>query len=400
MTTPRHRWVVFGGLVAVYFSFGVAVAAIAPMLTVVREDLGATRGEMGLALGAWALIYIATAPIAGRFIDRFDLGWSVFLGGCSIIGSLLLRSAADGIGTLWLAVAFFGVFGPLVSASAPTLMANWFPDDAERRRGIGLYSVAPAVGGTITIAVTNPVLLEWFDSWREVLRFEAAIGAATTVAWVVIWRWTDKPPRPVSDSHAAAGALRHLLGSLEVRLILLMAFAVFFVNHALGTWLPTVLEEFGGFSPTAAGGWVATAGIAAIVMTAWLPNRATKARMHQLIAALALIAAAAVAAIAFGPTVLMGPAAIVGAARSALIPIAIITLLESDRVTPANAGFANGLWFAVAEIGGVTGPLTLGAVADTSLGYEGALTAVMLIAAGAAVLALVQHRVHAGRGAS
>ena len=95
MAAPRHRWVVFGGLVGVYFSFGVAVAAIAPMLSLVRADLDASRGEMGLALGAWALVYIATAPIAGRFIDRFDLGWSLFLGGCSVVGSLLLRAMAQ-----------------------------------------------------------------------------------------------------------------------------------------------------------------------------------------------------------------------------------------------------------------------------------------------------------------
>ena len=129
MTAPRHRWVVFGGLVAVYFSFGIGVAAIAPMLTLVREDLGASRGQMGLALGSWTMVYIVTSPIAGRFIDRFDLGWSLFLGGCSVIGSLLLRAMADGVGTLWLAVACFGVFGPLVSASPPSPSGPSTPSD-------------------------------------------------------------------------------------------------------------------------------------------------------------------------------------------------------------------------------------------------------------------------------
>ena len=385
MTAPRHRWVVFGGLVAVYFSFGIAVGAIAPMLTLVREDLGASRGEMGLALGAWTLIYIVTSPIAGRFIDRFDLGWSLFLGGCSVVGSLLLRAMADGVGTLWLAVAFFGVFGPLVSASAPALMANWFPDERERRLGVGLYAAAPALGGTIIVAITNPVLLEWLETWRRVLVFEAAVAAVFTVAWVAIWAWVERPERMVPDGeNEAGGTARRLLRSTEVRLILVTAFALFFVMHSLGTWLPTVLEEHGGLSATGAGGWVAAAGVIAIVLTATLPSQATSERMRS-----------EVAVLAFGPADVIGPATLFSAARSPLVPIAIVTLLEADEVTPANAGLANGLWFSAAQIGGVSGPLTLGAVADTGLGYEGALTAVVVVGMLGVALAMVQRRVHA-----
>lgn len=395
MTAPRHRWVVFGGLVAVYFSFGIAVAAMAPMLTLVREDIGASRGEMGLALSAWTLIYIVTSPIAGRFIDRFDLGWSLFLGGCSVVGSLLLRAMADGVGTLWLAVAFFGIFGPLVSASAPALMANWFPEERERRLGVGLYAAAPALGGTIIVAITNPVLLEWFETWRRVLVFEAAIAAVFTVAWVAIWARVERPERvAAADQANAGGTVRRLLRSAEVRLILVTAFALFFVMHSLGTWLPTVLEEHGGLSATSAGGWVGAAGVIAIVLTATLPSQATSERMHILFAGLLAVTAVAVAVVAFGPTEIMGPATLLSAARSPLVPIAIVTLLEADEVTPANAGLANGLWFSAAQIGGVSGPLTLGAVADTSLGYEGALTTVVVIGLLGVGLATVQRRFH------
>jgi len=291
------------------------------------------------------------------------------------------------------AVACFGVFGPLVSAAAPTLMATWFPDDRERRRGVGLYAAAPALGGTITVAVTNPVLLEWFDSWRTVLVFEACVGAVFTLAWVVMWNMVDQPGSTVpDDAHATTGTLGHLVRIREIRLILLMAFALFFVNHALGTWMPTVLEELGGHSPTAAGAWVGAAGAAGIVVTATLPGHATPERMYRMMAAILLLTAAAVLVVAFAPTALMGPTTIISAARAALVPIAIVTLLESDHVTPATTGFANGLWFSVAEVGGVTGPLTLGVVADTGAGYAGALTIVAAVTVAAAALAVTQHR--------
>jgi len=302
---------------------------------------------------------------------------------------------ADGVGTLWLAVACFGVFGPLVSASAPALMANWFPDERERRLGVGLYAAAPALGGTIIIAITNPVLLEWLGTWRRVLVFEAALAAVFTLGWVAIWAWVERPERSTVHNDTAGGdAVRQLLRSTEVRLILVTAFALFFVMHSLGTWLPTVLEEHGGMSAAGAGGWVAAAGLIALVLTATVPSQATPNRMHVLFIALLGVTVVAIAAVAFGPVDTIGPAALVTAARSPLVPIAIVTLLEADDVTGANAGLANGLWFSAAQVGGVSGPLMLGIVADTALGYAGALTTVMVVGTLGIALALVQRRVY------
>lgn len=394
MTAPRHRWIVFGAMAGVYLTFGIAVAAIAPMLTVVREDLGVSRGAMGFALGAWALIYIGTAPIAGRFIDRFGLGWSLALGGVSIAGSLLLRAGAQGLGTLWLAVAAFGVFGPLVSASAPKLMATWFPDERERRRGVGWYSVAPGVGGTLVIATTNPVLLVWFDSWRSVLVFEAAIATIATIGWIVVWNWVEQPEAVDADGAVTPedGSFRHLLGSREIQLILFVAFTLFFVTHALGNWLPTVLEELSGLSPTAAGGWVAAGGLVSIAAGATIPAFATPARMHLLIAGILTMTMLGLVAIVLAPAGAHGALSLVTALRGSLIGLAIVTLLAADRVTAANTGIANGLWFSAAEVGGVTGPLAVGALADSNAGYEGALLTVAAIGSLGVVVSVVAHR--------
>ncbi|MEO0588648.1 MAG: MFS transporter [Planctomycetota bacterium] len=382
-------------MAGVYVSFGIAVTAIAPMLTVVREDLDVSRGAMGFALGAWALIYIVTAPLAGRFIDRIGLGWSLALGGLSVSGSLVLRAAAQGLGSLWLAIAFFGVFGPLVSASAPKLMATWFPDENERRRGVGWYSVAPGIGGTVTLAVTNPVLLEWFDSWREVLLFEAAIGATATVVWVIVWNRVERPAATRGEPIAPGstdGSFRHLLASTEIRLILVVAFALFFLSHGTNNWLPTILEEFSGMSPSAAGAWVAAGGLVSIVAGATIPAYATPDRMHLLMAGLFAVAVVIMVGLLVTPTGLHGPIAVLGGLRGALIPLAIITLLAADRVSIANTGIANGLWFSVAEVGGVSGPLVTGALADTDAGYEAALLTIAVIASLGGVVALISHR--------
>ena len=390
-----HRWIVFGALCAVYTTFGIAVAAMSPMLPLVRDELGVSRGQMGLALGAWALIYIVTAPLAGRFIDRFDLGWSVALGGMSVTGSLLLRANAQGVGSLWFAVAFFGVFGPLISASSPALLARWFPDETERRRGVGFSAIAPALGGTLIVAITNPVLLEWFDTWRDVLRFEATLAAAATVGWIAVWNTVTRPTPPSrEDAKHEHNTIGHLVGSAQVRLVLAMAFTVFFINHALSPWMPTVLEELGAMTPTTASGWVAAAGLVGIPITAFLPRVGQGQRLFPLMGAVLATSGIALILVALTPGIAMGLSTVLSSVRAALIPIAILTLLAADRVTPANAGVATGLWFSVAEIGGVTGPLAVGVIADTAAGYRGALAAVVLVCGLGVVLAMIGFRLH------
>ena len=60
------RWVLFGAMCVVYFAFGVILLAIPPMVEDVRAELGASRGMLGFALGAWSLLCIASSASRGR----------------------------------------------------------------------------------------------------------------------------------------------------------------------------------------------------------------------------------------------------------------------------------------------------------------------------------------------
>lgn len=96
--------------------------------------------------------------------------------------------------------------------------------------------------------------------------------------------------------------------------------------------------------------------------------------------AMILVAVAVgVAAVVVLPTVLDPIPVAMAGLRAAMMPLVLVALMESDAVEPSNTGVAYGLWFAVAEIGGVTGPLVLGRVADTSAGFGGALLLMALV---------------------
>ena len=88
----------------VYVAFGMILLAIPPMVTQVRTELDVSRGTLGFALGAWALLYIVTAPPAGQIIDRIGLRRSLAAGSLLIATSAAVQSAAQDVAMLWLAI--------------------------------------------------------------------------------------------------------------------------------------------------------------------------------------------------------------------------------------------------------------------------------------------------------
>jgi cyanate permease len=366
--------VIFSAMAFVYFTFGVMVASIPAMVSTVRDDLGISRTAMGLALGAWALIYIVSAPLAGRLVDRIGLRNSIAIGALTIAISGFARAGAQNLVTLWLAVAIFGVGGPLVSASAPKLIAVWFGDATERRLAVGLYTASPALGGMASLLLTNSVMLPWLGDWRGVLVAYAVLALVGAAVWTVVA--TMAPPSPQSDrtpNVKGSGDWRKLLASPGVRLALVLGISSFFVNHALASWLPNILETDAGLSASAASTWVGVASGVGIIASLTVPRFAGPQRRAATMATVMAVMAVSLVVIAFGSQAAAVAAVLSLGVRAALVPLVIVILMEAEDVTPTNMGLANGLWFAFAEVGGAAGPLVVGAISDTSAGFGAAM---------------------------
>ncbi|MDP7259097.1 MAG: MFS transporter [Acidimicrobiales bacterium] len=383
-----NRWLVFGGLFGIYFSFGVVVMSIAPIVDEVRADLGLGRGSMGLALGAWQLVYIVTAPPAGRLVDRLGPRRSLALGALVIVASGLARATASGLTGFWFAIALFGVGGPLVSAGAPKVVGIWFIDVRERRFAIGAYNTAPALGGMVTLVLSNSVLMPLTGSWRVTVAIETGVMVVAAACWLLVSR--HSPPSMEVPEHAhETGGIRSLLAEAEVRSILAFGIGVFFIVHGLGGWLPSVLRSHSGFSAMAAANWTALGGAVGISASLLLPRRASRDRLPRFLAGILIVIATGLVAVIVFPTALDPlPVAAIGV-RSALIPLTIVMLMDCRAVGPENMGLAFGMWFAVSEVGGVTGPLVIGWVGDTTAGFSGSL--VVMTAVCGLLLAVVAH---------
>ncbi len=390
-TAEPHRWMMLAGVWVMYFSFGLVMTAIAPLIGVVRADLGLSNTAMGGALGIWPLIYIGAAIPAGLFIDRFGVRAALLIAGLAICISALGRAAALGYVSLLAAIAVFGIGGPLLSVGAPKIISRWF---ASRERGLamGVYMSSIIMGNITALTLTNGVLMPLFDnSWRLVLASYAAVALAAATAWLLI---TAHPvSRAVAqlergtDRQRGLAVYARLIRLPTVQIILLLGVCMFVFGHAWANWTPEFLIGM-GFSRVAAGNWAALPVAVGIIASLTLPRLATDARRLKLLAGLALLAGVTTWMLWLQrPEILLLTLLLQGIARSCLSPITILALMEAREIDTSQMGPAGALFFTVAEMGGVLGPLLFGLLLDTTGGFRAPLE--MLMVTSGVMLALI-----------
>ena len=170
-TNNLTRWLVLAGVWLLYFSFGLNLASLAPLVTFIEADLQISHSAMGAVLGVWQFVYIVASVPCGILIDRVGSRYAFTAGALLIAVSAIGRSFAGDYVQLLLAVGAFGLGGPIISAGAPKMIAGWF-HGRERGLAMGIYITGFGVGSILSLTLTNSILMPWFnEDWRLVLRF-------------------------------------------------------------------------------------------------------------------------------------------------------------------------------------------------------------------------------------
>ena len=356
----------------IYCSFGLLITAMAPLVNVISAELGLSRTAMGSVLGAWPLIYVGASIPAGAFVDRFGIRPSLLIAAIVIALSGVMRAFAVDYASLFVSVALFGLGGPLLSVGAPKLVSLWF-GGRERGLAIGIYMTSLSVGGILGLALTNSVLMPMTgNSWRLTLLVYAGFAAVVAVVWLLIMnhsvsRAVDRTLARASGSQLQSFA--ELIRVPVVQIILVMGAGIFFFGHGLNNWLPELLRV-GGMSPILAGYWAALPTLVGIVAVLVIPRLAAGPRASPVL--LALFGCGFLSVLMLNSTpglTLTAALVLMGVARSCLMPVAILVLMESHKVSSRNMGAASALFFTTAESGAVLGPLMIGIVADQTGGF-------------------------------
>ena len=390
-SAQRYRWVMLAGVWLAYCSFGLVSGAMPPLIGPVSEELNLSRSAMGSILGAWPLVYIASAIPAGALIDRFGLRNSLAAGIVLISISGLMRAVATDYATLFLAVAIFGLGGPFISIGAPKLISIWF-NQRDRGMAMGVYMTAPPVGRIVALATANSILMPAYgSSWRLTLATYAGVALLAGLIWWVLAKDARQAGAKGDDGPGSFSStfsvFPFLLRIRVVQVVLVLSMGSFLFRHGLNDWLPEILRT-SGMTAAEAGFWAAFPIVVGIGATLLIPYVAKVGRRTPILVASFLISGAAtlILATTTGTPLVLG-LFILGTAGRAAGPITMLILMDARRIGSQHIGAAGGLYFSAGELGGVLGPLLLGIVSDVTGGFRGGLLMLTGISVGLAAIA-------------
>jgi CP family cyanate transporter-like MFS transporter len=378
-TSPHRRWWVLASLWMLYASFGLVAGSLAPLLSHIRNDLNMSHAAMGAALGAWPFVYLAVSAVVGKLLDRVGVRVGLALGAALIGASGLLRGAAQSGTGLWFAVAVFGLGGPFISIGAPKLVTQWFTSE-ERGLAVGVYSSAPSVGSIVGLVAADPLRI-LFGGWRWVMVTFACASLLSGLFWISVGGSNSDVAMHSSQSESRSG----LWADPTVRRILVLAFMIFFVGHALTGWMPEMLHS--GLWSTRGAAWLTATGLGmGVIGSLLIPGRVAPRSRSQVLVAMFGAMAVAVWALAITPQLVQVVAvAIIGIVRVSSVPMAMLLLMSAPRVSDVRMGAAAGLFFTAGELGGVTGPWFIGIARQNSVDFVPAVAMLSLVALVSAV---------------
>jgi cyanate permease len=366
----------------IYFSFGMGVASLVPLVSIIKADLDLSYTQMGMLLGAWQLVFMAAAAPGGWAIDRFGPKRVLTIGALIIAIAISLRGFADSFAFLLFTVAFFGLGGPITAVGLAKLVADWFTGQS-RGLASGIYITGAAAGIAMVLALTHPLFLPIAGGWREAHLIYGAIAFAIAIVWLVFGR--DNPDstfdRKARKKSKEKGSFMSVVVQPAVWMVVAVGFAGFLANHGVRNWLPEILEQ-AGMSREAAGllgALPAITGIIGSIVVLRLATRGTNARRIAILSLLVVTALAVLAIMTTTGPLLVLAIMVEGFCAGAFAPLMLNTLMEMPGVGARNTGAAAGLYFSVGELGGTAGPVMMGIAADVTHTFSAGLILVAVI---------------------
>jgi len=386
----KGRLVVLAGVVLVGLNLRIAVAAVSPILDVVREDVALTATQVGL-LGtipvfSFALFGSLAAPIARRLGLEPTLIGSLVLSAVGEVARAEAGTAAAFLGWSIIALAGMGMGNVLL----PPLVKRYFPDR------IGPVTAAYTVTLTIGTAVPPLVALPAADlaGWRAAIGVWSLLGLVAAVPWlfVVLRSVTVRAElrELLRRSPARATDVRRPTGvaGLVWRSRLAWALAVSFGCNSLGTyvafaWLPQLLAD-AGLGSDAGGRWLALYSVLGLPASLVAPVLAARLRNpYPMVVLFVACWAAGYVGLFTAPAqatalwmVLLG----IGPSTFPVLLVLIGLRSGSPAVASVLSGMVQGVGYTVAGLG----PLGIGLLYEATGGWH-----VPLLALGGVLVVLL-----------
>jgi CP family cyanate transporter-like MFS transporter len=250
------------GIMLVAFSLRQAVAAISPILGDIRVDIPISSVGVGL-LGTLApLLFAASGFIAPRVARGIGLDGGIVLALVLMTAGHLVRAFAPGFTVLLVGsvVAFAGT--GIGNVLLPPIVRRYFPDRVALLTAV--YACIVGVSTAVPAALAAPLAEE--IGWRLSLGIWSVTSVVALAPWLLIL--VREHRQRLSDADALESPQPALLTRLwrsRVALSITVAFSTSTIcTYAAFAWLPEILGDIAGSTPTEAGLLLAVTGIISV----------------------------------------------------------------------------------------------------------------------------------------
>ncbi|MFN2523888.1 MAG: MFS transporter [Mycobacteriales bacterium] len=378
-------------------SYGVLFYAFAVFVVPMRDELGASTGEISAALSLAIAVNGGTAVLVGRWVDRH--GTRALMTTGSLVGAagVVAWSQAQDLPQLYAAFVLLGLAGAAVLYDpAFALINTWFVRD----RNAALLTLTVVAGFASTIFLPTSQALVTRLGWRSALLVLAVVLGACAVPHAVLLRRSpadlglspDGVPDPPSQAHQA-GTRAEVRGAWRrspVRWLTVAAVAETVAVTVVAVHLVAYLRDTGA-APATAAAVAGALGILSVSGRVALTALARRVRLGRLAAGMVGGQAAGVGALFWLPRPLsLIVFVLLFGAGFGVMTIARAALL--GQYVPARVfGSVSGRQSLLANSGRVIGPLAGGAVISAA-GYGVAFGAVAACSFAAATALLAADR--------
>jgi CP family cyanate transporter-like MFS transporter len=362
----RSGWLLLLVVVAVALNLRPAIAAVPPLLDVIKAGLGLSATGAGLLTALPVVCMGVFAPVGAALGRRVGRETAVSCALLLVACGTLVRGLGESVLTLYGGTLVAGIGIAMGGALLPGVVKAWFPD----REGAvtGLYTAGLVTGAMLASAATVPLSHALGGGWPAAIAVWGLLAVAALVAWVSATRRLGAAAEP-----PAPGRLRPPWGSGVAWRITLYMGSQSLLYYAALTWL-SPLYLAAGWSAGRAGLLLGLFSLTQIFSALAVPALVDRTGDHRPWVALCVgMATAMLAAVGLAPTAAPWAwAALLGLGVGGMFALAL-TMLVRQASTPAAAARLSGMALLVGYLIAATGPVLAGAVYDAVGSYRAPL---------------------------
>ena len=240
-----YKWVALGLLWVAFFLQQGMRQVYGPLLGSIRESLGATDVQLGLASSLFTLVYGLTIPFAGFAADRFSRKWMVVAGVAIFSAGILSSGFVTCIGALVVTYGLVNGFGqPFYYPASTSLVSQLHADTKATALSllqlgmyIGVIGCSWLAGGLATLGA---------DGWRLPFKALGALGLVAALVLALGLRNTKHAPTAAADAASRVTPLMALKAMFSKPAAVLIALALgmeVYVDVGFKTWMPSYLAD-------------------------------------------------------------------------------------------------------------------------------------------------------------